>query len=200
MRPLKRVSLLPHKEVIVGCKTYSVPRFVRRVESSSYKGWRVDPGLSGAFKAGAKVKSFSDRDKILGARRDPIKSLQEACEYLESIYVAPVMQRRSPGPESIQGKLFGMTGLSLKMRRPAYRSKQPGQWVVVVRGGDSRAKGSRYYIDVGDDGNVSQDKLVSAITKALKLRALLLDAEEAKRIKQFATGKSIHKKKPTSVS
>lgn len=203
MKQLKGVSLLPHREILVGDQGFLVPRFIRRVETGSYKGWRVDLGLSGAFKAGAKAKSFSDRDRETGIKRSPAKSLQEACEYLESVYVAPIMQRRSPGPESVHGKLFGMTGLSLKMRRPAYRSKQPGQWVVVVRGGNSKGAGSRYYIDVGDDGddgNVSQDMLVSAITKALKLRTLLLDAEEEKRVKQFAKGKSISKKKPTSVS
>jgi len=200
MKQLKGVSLLPHREILVGDQGFLVPRFIRRVEAASYTGWRVDLGLSGSFRDGAKAKCFSDRDRLTGIKRRPDKSLQEACEYLESVYVAPIMQRRSPGPESVHGKLFGMTGISLKMRRRAYRSKQPGQWVVVVRGGNSKGAGSRHYIDVGDDGNVSQGMLISAITKALKLRTFLLDAEEAKRVKEFAKGKSISKKKPTSVS
>lgn len=168
MNGAERVARLKHRKVLACGDELDVPKFIRRYETKSSRGWRLDLGPSGVFKEGAEPHVFSDRIYNNGPFRSPTESLEEAKAYLATIYLCPAARGTT---KSRTRHPFMPPGLQLKLRRPAYRSKQPGMWVILVRGGvlDVTAD-EREYVIIGEDGKISQACLVKAMKEAMTLR------------------------------
>ena len=163
---------LPYRLVHADFEVFSVPKYITRNVSGSYKGWRVTPGPSGIFVEDAKACSFNDRQSPAGMRRAPAPaaSLKEAMAYLGSIYQCPAA-RPTATPRG-EPKRFMPAGLRLQLRRPAYRANHQGTWVIVVTPSkDKTMPEKREYVVVGADGSISQEQFVNAMKSALVLRA-----------------------------
>lgn len=166
----EHIAKLPHKAVITaGGGLLSVPKFIRRIEYDGKRYWQVEPGPSGVFTTDARTRTFSDyKPWESGNARDPAISLQEAVTYLTSIYRHPAAR---PTIRSRLGGRFMPPGLELKLRKHPPRVCRPNVWVIVVREASRKYPHEvRQYVEVGEDGNISQDRFIDAMRKALELR------------------------------
>lgn len=159
-----RLAMLPTRWIEVSGIFHTVPKNISRGEKQG--GWRVSVGPSGVFVPGAVGKWFSDR----GSAAD---SLLEAMDYLNSIYLCPAARPTSHAKGN--RKAFMPAGMKLKLRRPAYRAKNPGTWVIVLSPlNEAWMNEKREYVVIGMDGAITQADFVSAMRAAISLRAARL--------------------------